>query len=61
MCPLIVDTILIALPSMVESRWKSVAHNTFGASTTTGRGRGRLTRWVACAARACRPSSRRSR
>jgi hypothetical protein len=30
-CSSIIDAILIALPSIVESNWKSIAHNTFGA------------------------------
>ena len=37
MCSSIIDAILIALPSVVESNWKSIAHNTFGAfASTTG-------------------------
>lgn len=35
MCASTNDAILIALPSAVESNWKSIAHNTFGASATT--------------------------
>jgi hypothetical protein len=31
-CSSIIEAILIALPSMVESNWKSIAHTTFGAS-----------------------------
>jgi hypothetical protein len=29
-CSSIIDAILIALPSVVESNWKSIAHTTFG-------------------------------
>lgn len=36
-CSSIIDAILIALLSMVESNWKSIAHTTFGASKATGR------------------------
>ena len=36
-CSSIIDAILITLPSVVESNWKSIAHNTFGAfASTTG-------------------------
>jgi hypothetical protein len=31
MCSSIIDAILMALPSMVESNWKSIAHTAFGA------------------------------
>jgi hypothetical protein len=34
-CSSIIDAILIALPSIVESNWKSIAHTTFGASAAT--------------------------
>jgi hypothetical protein len=34
-CSPTIDAILIALPSVMESNWKSSAHNTFGASPTT--------------------------
>jgi hypothetical protein len=36
-CSSIVDAILIALPSMMKSNWKSTAHTTFGASAWIGR------------------------
>ena len=35
-CSSTIDAILIALPSTVESNWKSIAHTTFGASASTG-------------------------
>ena len=35
-CSSIIDAILMALPSMVESNWKSIAHTTFGASASIG-------------------------
>jgi hypothetical protein len=35
-CSSIIETILMALPSMVESNWKSIAHTTFGASASIG-------------------------
>ena len=39
-CSSIIDAILIALPSTVESNWKSIAHTTFGASAIDRRDRG---------------------
>jgi hypothetical protein len=33
-CSSAIEAILMALPSMVESNWKSTAHTTFGASAT---------------------------
>ena len=33
-CSSIIDAILIAFPSTVESNWKSIAHTTFGASAS---------------------------
>nr|WP_280275311.1 hypothetical protein [Nocardia wallacei] len=35
-CSSIIDAIFTALPSTVESNWKSNAHTTFGASASTG-------------------------
>lgn len=35
-CWSIIDANLTALPPMVESNWKSIAHTTFGASATIG-------------------------
>jgi hypothetical protein len=32
----IIPAILMALPSVVESNWKSIAHTTFGASASMG-------------------------
>jgi hypothetical protein len=36
-CSSIIDAILIALPSTVESNWKSIAHTTFGGIGVDGR------------------------
>ncbi|VBA41808.1 hypothetical protein LAUMK136_04240 [Mycobacterium attenuatum] len=33
-CSSIIEAILMALPSTVESNWKSIAHTTFGASAS---------------------------
>jgi hypothetical protein len=35
-CSSTIDAIFIALPSTVESDWKSIAHTTFGASALIG-------------------------
>jgi hypothetical protein len=35
-CSSIIDAILIALPSTVESNWKSIAHTAFGAAVSIG-------------------------
>src|ERR1700741_142174 len=35
-CSSIIEAILMALPSVVESNWKSIAHTTFGASASIG-------------------------
>ena len=35
-CSSIIDAILIALLSTVESNWKSIAHTTFGESASIG-------------------------
>jgi hypothetical protein len=45
-CSSNIDVILIALPSMVESMWKSSAHTTFGARASTG---GTQSVYVGCA------------
>jgi hypothetical protein len=37
-CSSIIEAILAALPSMVESNWKSSAHTTLGASATISAG-----------------------
>jgi hypothetical protein len=34
-CSSTIDAILMALPSVAESNWKSIAHTTFGASLIT--------------------------
>jgi hypothetical protein len=60
-CSSIIDAILIALPSTVESYWKSIAHTTpvasagaCGTEDIPARFRGEVTF-------TCRPSSRHSR
>jgi hypothetical protein len=35
-CSSTIEAILMTLPSMVESNWKSIAHTTFGASASIG-------------------------
>ena len=60
-CSSIIDAILIALPSMVESNWKSIAHTTFGASAATGGIEDTPARLRGLCTRTCRPSSRHSR
>ncbi len=37
-CSSIIDAILTAFPSTVESNWKSMAHTTFGASASMNAG-----------------------
>jgi hypothetical protein len=62
MCSSVMDTILIARPSVVASNWKSTAHTLFGASAVGIPGAvlapSRLRR-RRCGTR--RPSSRQSR
>jgi hypothetical protein len=60
-CSSTIDTILIALPSMVESNWKSSAHTTFGASATTGGTDDTPARFRGECTRRWSPSSRHSR
>ena len=60
-CSSIIDAILMALPSMVESNWKSIAHTTFGASASTGGIEDTPARLRGLCTRTCRPSSRHSR
>ena len=60
-CSSIIDAILIALPSTVESNWKSIAHTTFGASASIGGIEDTPARLRGLCTRTCRPSSRRSR
>ena len=60
-CSSIIDAILMALPSMVESNWKSIAHTTFGASASTGGIEDTPARLRGLCTRTCSPSSRHSR
>ncbi len=57
----IIEVILMALPSVVESNWKSIAHTTFGASASTGGIEDTPARLRGLCARTCSPSSRHSR
>jgi hypothetical protein len=57
----VIDAILIALPSTVESNWKSIAHTTFGASASTGGIEDTPARLRGLCTRTCKPSSRHSR
>ena len=54
-CSSIIDAILMALPSMVESNWKSIAHTTFGASASTGGIEDTPARLRGLCTRTCRP------
>jgi hypothetical protein len=51
----------MALPTMVESNWKSIAHTTFGASASTGGIEGTPARLCGLRTRTCSPSSGHSR
>ena len=61
MCSSIIQAILMAFPSMVESNWKSIAHTTFGASACTGATEEVPARLRGLCTCTCRPSSRHSR
>lgn len=60
-CSSTIDANLIALPSVVESNWKSIAHTTFGASATTPGTEDIPDRFRGLWTRRCRPSSHHSR
>ncbi|CAM3494212.1 hypothetical protein MYIN104542_30380 [Mycobacterium intermedium] len=60
-CSSIIEAILIALPSVVESYWKSIAHTTFGASAWIGGTEDCPIRLRGLRTRTCSPSSRHSR
>ena len=60
-CSSIIDAILMALPSMVESNWKSIAHTTFGASAAIGGTDDTPARLRGESTFTCSPSSRHSR
>jgi hypothetical protein len=57
-CSSTIEAILMALTSMVESNWKSIAHTTFGASATIGGIEDTPARLRGLRTRTCRPSSR---
>ncbi len=60
-CSSTVEAILMALPSTVESNWKSIAHTTFGASASIGGAEEIPARLRGDVTFTCRPSSRHSR
>ena len=60
-CSSTIDAILIALPSVVESNWKSIAHTTFGASAITSGTEDVPARLRGLWTRRCSPSSHHSR
>ena len=60
-CSSVIEAILMALPSMVESNWKSIAHTTFGASASIGGIEETPARFRGLCTRTCSPSSRHSR
>jgi carbonic anhydrase/acetyltransferase-like protein (isoleucine patch superfamily) len=60
-CSSIIDAILIALPSTVESNWKSIAQTTFGASASMGGIDDTPARFRGPCTRSCSPSSRHER
>jgi hypothetical protein len=60
-CSSSIAAILIALPSMVESNWKSIAYTTFGASAATGGIEDTPARLCGLRTRTCTPSSRHRR
>jgi hypothetical protein len=60
-CSSIIEAILMALPSLVESNWKSIAHTTFGASASTGGIEDTPARLRGLRTRTCKPSSRHKR
>src|SRR5258708_1312929 len=55
-CSSIIDAILTALPSTVESNWKSIAHTTFVASASTGGIEDTPARLRGLRTRTCKPS-----
>jgi hypothetical protein len=57
-CSSIIEAILTALPSVVESNWKSIAHTTFGASASIGGTEDTPARLRGLCTRTCKPSSR---
>jgi hypothetical protein len=60
-CSSIIEAILMAMPSTVESNWKSIAHTTLGASASIGGTEDTPARLRGPRTRTCRPSSRHSR
>ena len=60
-CSSIIEAIFMALPSMVESNWKSIAHTTFGASASIGGIDDTPARFRGLVTLTWRPSSRQRR